>query len=185
MIYLISGASRSGKSKLANKLHHETGISYLPLDSVMMAFMHGVQEVGIHDKLWPHEIAQKLWGFLESFVRNLDYNEMDYIIEGEAMLPSLLEPLSKDLYPNLKIVFVGFDQVDLKQKVIECKTYSNGEKDWLMNESEENIQKHIANMKEYSERIKNDCVKHNIRYIDTSVDFNQAIDRAIDYLKSS
>ncbi len=184
MIYLISGASRSGKSKVASMLHSETGISYLPLDSVMMAFMIGVKDLGIHDKLWPHEIAQKLWGFLEAFIRNLNYNEMDYIIEGEAMKPSLLDALVKDLGENIKVVFIGYDQADPIQKVEECKTYASGEKDWLVKESEEHIKDHIVNMIGYSKTIKEECFKYSIPYFDISKNFNQVIDEVLKYLKA-
>lgn len=183
LIYLISGASRSGKSKIANRLHQETGISYLPLDSVMMAFMHGVKEAGIHDKLWPHEIAKKLWGFLESFIYNLSYNEIDYIIEGEAMLPSLLSTLNHDILPFVKVVFIGYDQVDLDQKVIDCKSFSTGTKDWLMNEPETNITSHIRNMIGYSRDIKNECIKYHIPYFDTSLNFDNVIQNVVDFLK--
>lgn len=184
MIYLISGASRSGKSLVANRLHLKTGISYLPLDAIMMAFMHGVKEVGIHDKLWPDEIAKKLWGFLESFIQNLNYNDMDYIIEGEAMLPALLSTLKAGLKENLRIVFIGYDQASLNKKVSDCKTYSLNEKDWLMNEPEEHIVKHIENMISYSKRIKEECKKYDIPYYDTSQNFDLVIEQIIDDLES-
>lgn len=183
MIYLISGASRSGKSKIANSFHQETGISYLPLDSVMMAFMHGVKEVGINDKLWPHEIAKILWGFLEAFIYNLNYNEIDFIIEGEAMLPSLLSTLNQDILPNVKVVFIGYDQANLDQKVIDCKTFSSGSKDWLMNESETSISKHIENMIMYSKDIKNECLKYHMPYFDTSLNFEDVVLKVVDFLK--
>lgn len=184
MIYLISGASRSGKSKIANLLHEQTGISYLPLDSVMMAFMHGVKEVGIHDKLWPHEIAEKLWGFLESFIYNLDYNETDFIIEGEAMLPALLSTLSQEVLSRVKIAFIGYENADVEQKVNDCKTFSSGSKDWLMHESEENITKHIENMIGYSKTMKMECLKYHVPYFDTSKNFEASVLEVLNYLKN-
>lgn len=183
MIYLISGASRSGKSKIANRLHQETGISYLPLDSVMMAFMHGVKEIEIHDKLWPHEIAEKLWGFLEAFIYNLNYNEVDFIIEGEAMLPSLLSTLNQDILPFIKVVFIGYDQANLDQKVVDCKTFSSGSKDWLMNESETNIFNHIENMIAYSKDIKRECLKYHMSYFDTSLNFEEVVLKVVEFLR--
>lgn len=182
MIYLISGASRSGKSILARKLQKKKNISYLPLDSVMMAFMYGVKEIGIHDKLWPDEIAVKLWPFLEAFIENLLYNEMDYIIEGEAMLPNLIKPIL-DKYPStIKAVFIIYDNADLDQKIINCKVNNNGEKDWLVNESDEVIKNHITNMISYSKKIKQLCDENNIEYYDTSINFVESIDNALSSL---
>lgn len=184
MIYLIGGVSRSGKSRVASLLHSETGISYLPLDFIMMAFMNGVKDSGVHDKLWPHEIAEKLWGFLESFIYTLNYNQMDYIIEGEAMTPFLLDGLVKELGENLKVVFIGYDQADVKQKIEDCKTYTTSEKDWLIRESEEHIKNHIINMVEYSKSIKEECLKYNITYFDTSNNFNKVIAEILTFLKT-
>lgn len=177
MIYLISGVSRSGKSKLANELHQKTGISYLPLDAIMMAFMHRVKEVGIHDKLWPDVIAEKLWPFLKSFIETLLHNEIDYIIEGEAMLPNLLSPLLKK-YPNIMTVFLGYDGVDIEQKVSDCKTHHTGNNDWLVVESDEFIVDHVENMERYSRKIRDLCEKFDVVYINTTYNFLDKLEDA-------
>ncbi|NHF57860.1 hypothetical protein FK220_000805 [Flavobacteriaceae bacterium TP-CH-4] len=57
MLYIISGSSRSGKTLMAKKILAEKGVSYLLLDWLVMGFTNGIPEYGIHDRLFPDEIA--------------------------------------------------------------------------------------------------------------------------------
>jgi hypothetical protein len=66
MLYLIGGTSRSGKSIISRKLLTEKGIPYFPLDSVVMGFTNGMPELGIHDKLFPGEIARRTRKFVKA-----------------------------------------------------------------------------------------------------------------------
>ena len=93
MIYLISGTSRSGKTLVAKKIMQQYEIPYLSLDWLVMGFTNGIPEYGIHDKLWPNEIAEKFWDFLKAMLENMIWSETDYIIEGEAVLPELINDL--------------------------------------------------------------------------------------------
>ena len=63
MLYLISGASRSGKTMIAEKILSRKNLPYMSLDWLVMGFTNGMPECGIHDLLFPDEIAKKLWGF--------------------------------------------------------------------------------------------------------------------------
>ena len=182
MIYIISGTSRSGKTIIAQKMMKQTGIPYLSLDWLVMGFTNGIPEYGLHDKLWPHEIAQKFWSFFSAMLDNMIWAEKDYIIEGEAVLPELItEVLTK--HPNkVKVCFVGYSEVDLNQKLKDVYEFSKGNNDWLTNESEAYVKDHISNMITYSKRIKASCESYDIPYFDTSKNFLQTMDIAIKYL---
>ena len=78
-------------------------IPYLSLDWLVMGFTNGVPEYGIHDKLWPNEIAERFWNFLKGMLDNMIWAEVDYIIEGEAVLPELIVELLEK-YPENFIV---------------------------------------------------------------------------------
>ena len=68
MLYLVSGTSRSGKTLIAKKLLADKQIPYLSLDWLMMGFNDGIPEYGIHHLLWPNEIAEKMWPFLQGMI---------------------------------------------------------------------------------------------------------------------
>jgi len=107
---------------------------------------------------------------------------MDYVIEGEAMLPQWVAVLVKKHPDKVKAVFVGYTEINVQDKVALVKKHSGGENDWLTNESDEYIRDHIGNMIAYSKMIKNECEKHGLSYFDTSEDFPAAIAAATEFL---
>lgn len=182
MIYVISGTSRSGKTLIAKKIMKQCEIPYVSLDWLVMGFTNGIPEYGIHDKLWPDEIAEKFWSFLKAMCENMIWAETDYIIEGEAVLPELIGELLKKYPDSIKVCFVGYTNMNISEKVKDVYNYSCGKNDWLTNESDDYVERHIRNMIEYSKRIKKSCERNGIRYFDTSRNFMQISDDAIEYL---
>jgi len=182
MLFLVSGTSRSGKTLIAKKILADKRIPYLSLDWLMMGFNDGIPEYGIHHLLWPNEIAEKMGPFFLGMIDSMLIDDMDYVIEGEAMLPQLIAGLVEKHPDKIKVVFVGYTEVNVKDKVALVKEHSHGENDWLTNESDEYIRDHIGNMIAYSKMIKSGCEKHRLSYFDTSEDFSGAIEAATDFL---
>lgn len=182
MIYLISGASRAGKTLIAKKMSIEKGISYLSLDWLVMGFTKGIPEYGLHDMLFPDDIARRFWPFLKAMLENMLYEDVDYIIEGEAMLPELLIDLLKQHPNKITACFLGFTEVEVHKKVMEVKNHQILENDWLLEKSVEYIEDHIKNMIAHSVMIKKSCEDNNVVYFDTSKNFDTTINKAINYL---
>ena len=182
MLFLVSGTSRSGKTLIARKVLADKQIPYLSLDWLMMGFNDGIPEFGIHHLLWPNEIAEKMWPFLLGVIDCMLVDGMDYVIEGEAMLPRLVAELVEKHPDRIKVVFVGYTEINVTDKVALVKKHGGGDNDWLTNESDEYIGDHIGNMIAYSRMIKNDCENHGLPYFDTSDDFSGAIEDATDFL---
>ena len=184
MLYLISGTSRSGKSLIARRLHQEHGIPYLSTDWLMMGFNDGIPEYGIHHLLWPNEIAKKIWPFLKGMIDNMIFDGMDYVIEGEAMLPSLVAEIIKQHPDKIRVVFVGYCEIEPEVKVALVKQHSDREDDWLTSQDDDYINDHIGNMIQYSQMIQEECHKHQLPYFDTSSDYSKVVDEITDYLMS-
>jgi len=182
MLYLISGASRAGKTIIAKKISTQTGISYFSLDWLIMGFTNGISEYGIHDMLFPDEIAERSWSFLKAMLESILWGEEDYIIEGEALLPELIIDLVKKYPDKIKICFVGYTNISLDQKVKEIKSFNIQKKDWLIDKSDEYILDHVKNMIAHSIKIKKSCAENNLAYFDTSKNFLDDIEAAIKYL---
>lgn len=184
MLYIISGASRAGKTIIAKKIATQKGISYFSLDWLIMGFTNGLPDYGIHDKLFPDEIAEKAWCFLKAMLESMIWEEANYIIEGEAILPELVIELVKKHPGKLKICFVGYTDVKLEEKVKTIKDFSGKEKDWLSDKSEDYIMDHVKNMIAHSLKIKKSCKENGIAYFDTADNFLEAMEGAIKYLSS-
>ena len=182
MLFLVSGTSRSGKTLIARKLLADRQIPYLSLDWLMMGFNDGIPEYGIHHLLWPNEIAEKMGPFLQGMIDCMLVDGMDYVIEGEAMLPRLVADLVEKNPDKIRAVFLGYTEISVKDKVALVKKHGGGENDWLTKESDEYVRDHIGNMIAYSKSIKNGCERHGLSYFDTSEDFLGAIDAATDFL---
>ena len=182
MLFLVSGASRSGKTLIARKLLADKQIPYLSLDWLMMGFNDGMPEYGIHHLLWPNEIAEKMRPFLLGMIDSMLVEGMDYLIEGEAMLPQSIAELIEKNPGRIRAVFLGYTEIDVTDKVALVKKHGDAENDWLTNKPDEYISDHIGNMIAYSRMINNGCDKHGLPYFDTSEDFLGAIEAAIDYL---
>ena len=184
MLYLVSGASRSGKTIIANTILKQRQIPYMSLDCLVMGFTNGIPEYGIHDKLFPNEIAEKIWAFLKAMCESMLWLNVDYVIEGEAILPELVRELLDEYPDRIMICFVGYTDIDIDEKVREIKAYSDGMGDWLLKEPDDHIYSHINNMVTHSRRIKDGCEKYDMRYFDTSADFMGAVEEATKYLFS-
>jgi hypothetical protein len=182
MLFLVSGTSRSGKTLIARKLLADRQIPYLSLDWLMMGFNDGIPEYGIHHLLWPNEIAEKMWPFLLGMIDSMLVDGMDYVIEGEAMLPQLVADLVEKHPDKIKVVFLGYTEINVEDKVALIKEHRKSVNDWLTSESDDYIRDHIGNMIAYSKMIKNGCEKHGLPYFDTSDDFLGAIASATDFL---
>jgi len=154
----------------------------MSLDWLVMGFTDGLPRYGIHDKLMPDEIAEKLWSFLKPICENMTWSGIDYVIEGEAVLPELIRELLDDHPGKIDICFMGYTDIDIERKLTDIRNYSTGKGDWLVKEDDDYIVRHIGNLVEHSRMIKEGCEKHDMRYIDTSVDFLAAIDDATEYL---
>lgn len=182
MLFLVSGTSRSGKTLLAKRILADKHIPYLSLDWLMMGFNDGIPEYGIHHLLWPNEIAEKIWPFLLGMIDSMLVDGMDYVIEGEAMLPQLVADLIEKHPDRIRALFLGYTEISVKDKVALVKKHGDKDNDWLTNKSDEYITDHIENMIAYSKTIKTGCMKHGLTYFDTCKDFSGTIEAATDFL---
>jgi hypothetical protein len=130
----------------------------------------------------PDEIAERSWTFLKAMIESMIWCDVNYIIEGEAILPELIVELSKKHPDKLKICFVGYTDVTIDKKVKEIKKFSCGKSDWLIDKSDEYIIDHVKNMISHSRKIKKSCLENTIKYIDTSKNFMDAIEDTVEYL---
>jgi hypothetical protein len=182
MLFLVSGASRSGKTLIAQKILADKQIPYLSLDWLMMGFNDGIPDYGISHLLWPNEIAEKMEPFLLGMIDNMLVDGMDYVIEGEAMLPRSVAGLLEKHPDKIRAVFVGYTEIIAEDKVAMVKKHGDQENDWLTCKSDEYIRDHIENMIAYSKMIKTGCEEHGLSYFDTSEDFLGTVETVTDSL---
>ena len=80
MILLLSGASHSGKTLLAQKLMQQHGISHISIDHIKMGLIRSGQT-----QLTPMDddkLTDYLWPILREMVKTAVENEQSFILEG-------------------------------------------------------------------------------------------------------
>ena len=92
---------------IAERILEQKNTPYISLDWLVMGFTNGMPECGIHDLLFPDDIAQRLWGFLRAMCESILWQETDCVIEGEAILPELVSELLNKYPDKIKISEVG------------------------------------------------------------------------------
>lgn len=183
MIYIIGGASRSGKSIAAKKFSHIHSIPYFSIDWLMMGLKHGAPSLQVDDNLLPDEIARKIWPTLYSMIECMIHQRVDYILEGEAIVPELLKELTEKYPLGISSVFLGYEPVSIENKVNEVIRHSAIAKDWISDKSNEYITEHVINMAKHSQFIRKQCLINNMIYIDTTEDFSDKIKQVCNQLK--
>lgn len=95
----------------------------------MMGFNNGIPEYEIHHLLWPNEIAEKMAPFLQGLIDSMLVDDIDYLIEGEAMLPRRVAGLVEKHPGKIRAVFVGYTEINVEDKVALIKVHGTGEND--------------------------------------------------------
>ena len=174
---IIAGASRSGKTTLALKLAKHGFIHY-KMDSIKR---------GIDDNFYEKrddwkEISPKMSHLIWTIIKD---SETDQIKGKEFYVIDTCHVYPKDLYTkdmkNTIIIFLGYKDLDIYKKLAEMKKY-DADNIWTKNQSDE---ANLYNLKlgiPYSKYVYEECLKYEIKYFDTSENFNEVIEEAYYYL---
>jgi len=181
MLYVIGGASRSGKTLLSRKIVSEKKIPYFPLDALFGALARGAPEFGVTydnslmerpDKMWP--ITKYLFSFFLE-------EEGDFLIEGDSILPAQMNELLVAKQP-IKCCFLGYTELSTSEKLALVRKYHQGETDWTKDQSDEDMLRMIEEMISFSKYLQEECTKFGIKYFDASHNFEDVQEEVLDYL---
>ncbi len=126
MIYLITGASHTGKTLLAQKLLEKYHYPYLSMDHVKMGLIRsGYTELTPYDD---EQMTDYLWPVIREIIKTVIENEQDMIIEG-CYVPACWEKdFSREYLSQIRFRCLvmtetylrsHFDEIQRKASVIE------------------------------------------------------------------
>lgn len=174
---IIAGASRSGKTTLALKLAKH-GFVHYKMDSIK----RGIDD-NFHEKMddW-REISPKMSHLIWRIIKD---SETDQIKGKEFYVIDTCHVYPKDLYKkDMKdtiIIFLGYKDLDIYKKLEEMKK-NDANYIWSKNQSDEDNLYNLELGVPYSKSVYEECLKYEIKYFDTSENFNEVIDEAYHYL---
>jgi len=183
MLYILGGASRSGKSIISRRFVREKQIPFFCIDFLTTSLQE-IPSLNIKHGLPFLEKAEKLWPLVKPMLTHLLKEEPQYLIEGDGILPNqILELLSE--FPNdIKACFVGFSEINSKEKLKQVREFGGNMDDWTKNIPEKELINHIEDMVIFSQYLKSECNKYNIDYFDSSGNFPEYLEKVFQYLIS-
>lgn len=181
MLYILGGASRSGKTLLARRAVVEKQIPYFPLDALFGSLAYGAPEVGVRYEDSFVNRSNKLWPVAKHMLNMLVDEETNYLIEGDSILPSQANELM-DQKKSVRCCFIGYAELSKEEKFSLVRQYHQGEVDWTNEISDKDLLPMIESMIEFSKYLKEECGKYGIQYFDVSHDFQGVRNAAFEYL---
>lgn len=176
MVILLGGASHSGKTFLSKKLIDKYKIPCTSLDHIKMGMIRGCNDYGFSAADSDEIIAEKMWGFIEGFIKTCLENKQNTILEG-CYFPC--EKVRKLLCDDLAVIFIilskqyiieNFDKIIKYENVVEDRKFPEcREIEFFINENE---------------RIKEECIKYELPYFEITGDFFEGLEEILEYIKS-
>jgi hypothetical protein len=184
MLYILGGASRSGKSIIGRRFVSELNIPFFCLDFLITS-LHSVPSLGITHGQPSIEKAEKLWPLSKSMFGHLISEEPNYLIEGDAILPKQVNELSDTYGSQIKCCFVGYSEISVEQKLQEIRKFGGSKDDWTQKYNDEQMKKYIFDMIDYSRYLKAECRAYNLKYIDLSNNFESELENIFNFLSNN
>lgn len=184
MLFIVGGAARAGKSIIARKFLLETKIPYFSLDVLMTGLANASPRFGVNPEASNIARAEKLWPVARAVAINIIETDLDYLLEGDSILPEQVIELAREYNGRVKACFIGYVDIDPALKLKEMREFSGHPNDWVSGHSDEYVLSLINEMIEFSKYLRQECKQSNIPYFDVSYNFSNTIDSVVSYLRS-
>jgi hypothetical protein len=181
MLVFIGGAARTGKGILVRRLLNEHRMSFLSLDVLKMGLTRGVPEFDIDPDAGGIAVGERLWPLVREMSFNLMDEGVDYVLEGE-ILPKDVAAFQREYPAQIKACFLGYASITPEQKLRDIRAHPGLPNDWSSEYADAELLNVIRREIVFSQYLKDECAIYNLRYFDTSKDFEQTLDAVVAYL---
>ena len=176
MLYIIGGASRVGKSTLAQILLERDKVAYVDIDWIVSMLMHASPQLNIKyaTEFSNSAFIEKANNFFPYLYQFIKYNQPvvdKYTIEGDSILPKQVHQLQKEF--SIKACFLGVSTLK-PETLYEYKSKNN----WIKVLTPEQIIALCNWSVSVSNYLQNECELYKIPYFDLSHDYHNALEKA-------
>jgi hypothetical protein len=182
MLYLVGGASRSGKSQLAERMRSRRGVAWFPLDALKMGLFIGAPQLGVHPEQEELATADLMWPIVRGLVENLIFDGRDYLVEGVNLRPDTVAAFIDEAEAPVRACFLGYPRLDAAAKAALVARHAGLPNDWLNRMGPAYVTTYLEQCRRLSERLQDDCARLGLAFFDTGADFAGALAAAEDYL---
>ena len=164
MIILISGATHTGKTSLAQRLLEKYKYPYLSIDHLKMGLIRSG-----NTNLTPMDddaLTPYLWSIIKEMIKTAIENKQNLIVEGCYIPFDWTKDFSAEYLEHIRYICLimsenyineHFDDIIKHANIIENRLYDDISKEELINNN-----KHSLEM----------CKKHNLKYILSDEEYN-------------
>ena len=167
---MILGTCRTGKTTFSELLQKQlNNYQIIEVDSIISALQstfNGIQIGFAHDELKDNKLSQFISTLLEKNKIRLG-SEYGYIINSDSIMPEDLINCF-DLSNTIVYYFVN-SNLTVEEIFDNCRYYDD-KNQWTSKRTNENLLNHIKTAKKFESKIIEQCIKYNIKYVDTSYD---------------
>lgn len=164
MIILITGASHTGKTLLAQKLLERFKFPYLSIDHLKMGLIRSGQT-----KLTPYddeELTPYLWSIVKEMIKTAIENGQNMIVEGCYIPFDWKEDFSKDYIKEIRYLCLVMSENYIEGHFTDIKNYAIAmenrlDDDYLKQDAIEDNAKYLTG-----------CKQHGCRYFEISDYYN-------------
>ncbi len=164
----IAGVAKSGKSTFAEKICKNKKYNHIPLDYFASSLKHNFPETKITSNVVIQEESSSKLALLLSRVMNI-MNDKDepFIIDSAHILPKdIIKYIDKDKWD---IYYFGYPNITPQDKFNILRKY-DGEESWTRKRTDEELLDTLTKLVSLSKQIEQECIEHNLTFIDTSKD---------------
>lgn len=177
---IIAGAARSGKTMMALKLGQE-GFVHYKMDSIKRGidnnFWNGYKDDW--KKVSPH-MAYLIKTIIDENQSDIVRNKEFYCIDTCHIYP---RDIAKYNLKNTIIVFMGYCNIDVEDKMKNIRKYDVGT--WSSLKNDDDLKSDTLMDITYSKEAKKQCEELGIKFFDTSLNFEQTLYDIYKYIKSN
>jgi adenylate kinase family enzyme len=182
---IIMGIGRAGKTTLSNMIKDKyNDYNIIHSDSLKWAMIRAANKESEYkekvdkQKEFEHgEYFQKtLLELYKSLIRN-DTNHYGYILESGQLHPKIVSEMID--FNTTNIICLGLGNLSLEDMVEQCIKYDT-EKSWTYQLPKEYLRKHAKDWYDSNEMLKKECPNYGIKYIDTSKNRQETLQKIVD-----
>ena len=157
MIILITGASHTGKTALAQKLLEKYKYPYLSIDHLKMGLIRsGNTELTPMDD---NELTEYLWPVVREMIKTAIENKQNLIVEGCYIPFTWQDDFDKEYLDNIKCYCLVMSENYIKNHFEDIMNYAS------VIENRLNDDCTIDNLLQDNMQLLELCKKHNVNYV--------------------
>lgn len=169
MIILITGASHTGKTALAQKLLEKYNYPYLSIDHLKMGLIRS-GNTSLTPLSSDRELTEYLWPIVCEMIKTAIENSQNLIVEGVYIPSNWREYFSEEYLQNIKFYCLVLSRKYIKNHFEEIKSFAN----IIENRIDDDIS--IEALLEDNAQFLLECKKHQNQYFLIDEKYNITLD---------